>query len=78
MVLSHPTGEPFFSQRLKIGSNAALTSASDGPVTGVGSDYILLCRACDELAGAKTLTDETLSELLAACPFVGLERLPTA
>jgi Carboxymuconolactone decarboxylase family len=54
-----------------IGRNVGLTEdqiaafASDGPVTGVGSDYILLCRACDELAGAKTLTDETLTELLA-------------
>lgn len=53
-----------------IGRNVGLSEdeiaafASDGPVTGVGSDYILLCRACDELAGAKTLTDETLSELL--------------
>jgi hypothetical protein len=54
-----------------IGRNVGLSEdeiaafASDGPVTGVGQDYILLCRACDELAGAKTLTDETLSELLA-------------
>ena len=54
-----------------IGRNVGLSEdeiaafASDGPVTGVGSDYILLCRACDELTGAKTLTDETLSELLA-------------
>jgi hypothetical protein len=54
-----------------IGRNVGLSEdeiaafASDGPVTGVGSDYILLCRACDELTGAKTLTDETLTELLA-------------
>lgn len=54
-----------------IGRNVGLSEdeiaafASDGPVTGVGSDYILLCRACDELTGAKTLTDETLRELLA-------------
>jgi Carboxymuconolactone decarboxylase family len=54
-----------------IGRNVGLSEdeiaafASDGPVTGVGSDYILLCRACDELAGSKTLTDETLTELLA-------------
>ena len=53
-----------------IGRNVGLSEeqiaafASDGPVAGVGLDYILLCRACDELAGAKTLTDETLSELL--------------
>lgn len=54
-----------------IGRNVGLTEdeiaafASDGPVDGVGSDYVLLCRACDELVGTKTLTDETLSELLA-------------
>jgi hypothetical protein len=53
-----------------IGRNVGLSEdeiaafASDGPVTGVGRDYVLLCRACDELADAKTLTDETLSELL--------------
>ena len=54
-----------------IGRNVGLTAdeiaafASDGPVTGVGQDYILLCRACDELTSAKTLTDQTLTELLA-------------
>ncbi len=54
-----------------IGRNVGLSEdeiaafASNGPVTGVGLDYILLCRACDELAVAKTLTDATLSELLA-------------
>jgi hypothetical protein len=53
-----------------IGRNVGLSEneiaafASDGPVAGICSDYILLCRACDELAGAKTLTDETLTELL--------------
>ncbi|WP_242138792.1 carboxymuconolactone decarboxylase family protein [Sphingomonas sp. TREG-RG-20F-R18-01] len=53
-----------------IGRNVGLSEdeiaafASDGPVAGVGQDYILLCRACDELTGAKTLTDDTLSELL--------------
>jgi hypothetical protein len=54
-----------------IGRNVGLSEdeiaafASDGPVSGVDSNYILLCRACDELTGAKTLTDETLAELLA-------------
>jgi hypothetical protein len=54
-----------------IGRNVGLSEdeiaafASDAPVTGVGPDYILLCRACDELTGAKTLTDETLTELVA-------------
>lgn len=54
----------------KIGRNLGLTEdeiaaiASDGPVTGIDSNYILLGRAADELANAKTLTDTTLSELL--------------
>ena len=38
--------------------------ASDGPVTGIDKDYILLCQATDELTRSKTLTDETLTELL--------------
>ncbi|CAM5687045.1 carboxymuconolactone decarboxylase family protein [Mycolicibacterium aubagnense] len=53
-----------------IGRNVGLTEdeiaaiASDGPVTGVDSAYVLLGRAVDELARAHTLTDETLGELL--------------
>ena len=53
-----------------IGRNVGLSEdeiaafASDGPVTGVGPDYILLCRAADELANDGTLSDKTLSELL--------------
>jgi hypothetical protein len=51
-------------------SNAGLTDAeiqaatSDGPVSGVASDYVLICAATDELLGTGTLTDETLSTLL--------------
>jgi Carboxymuconolactone decarboxylase family len=54
-----------------IGRNVGLSDdkiaafASDGQVTGVDPDYILLCRAADELANDKTLSDTTLSELLA-------------
>ncbi|MGA9674628.1 MAG: carboxymuconolactone decarboxylase family protein [Mycobacterium sp.] len=54
-----------------IGRNVGLSDddiaaiASDGPVTGIDSDYVLLGRAADELASAKTLSDATLSELLA-------------
>lgn len=53
-----------------IGRNVGLTEdeiaaiASDGPVTGIDSAYVLLGRAVDEFAGAHTLTDETLAELL--------------
>jgi carboxymuconolactone decarboxylase family protein len=38
--------------------------ASDGPVTGIDADYVLLCRATDELSRSKILTDGTLKELL--------------
>lgn len=40
-------------------------AASDGPVTGIDPEYVLICRATDELTRDKTLTDDTLSELLA-------------
>jgi alkylhydroperoxidase family enzyme len=50
--------------------NTGLTSeeidaaGSDGPVTGVNPDYVLVCKATDELSKSGTLRDETLSELL--------------
>ena len=53
-----------------LGKNAGLTAeeidaaASDGPVVGIKPDYVLVCRATDELSAAATLTDETLSDLL--------------
>jgi alkylhydroperoxidase family enzyme len=53
-----------------LGRNAGLTAeeieaaASDGPVTGISPDYVLACKATDELSLLATLTDGTLSELL--------------
>ena len=38
--------------------------ASDGPVAGIDPQYILLCKATDEIVATATLTDETLEELL--------------
>ena len=38
-------------------------AASDGPVTGIGPDYVLVCGATDELSNAGTLTDKTLQAL---------------
>jgi alkylhydroperoxidase family enzyme len=35
-----------------------------GPVAGINPDYVLVCKATDELSNMATLTDETLSELL--------------
>jgi hypothetical protein len=39
-------------------------AASDGLVTGIDPEYVLICRATDELSQAHTLTDETLTALL--------------
>ncbi len=39
-------------------------AASDGPVNGIKPEYILVCKATDELSTTGTLPDETLSELL--------------
>jgi alkylhydroperoxidase family enzyme len=54
----------------KMASNAGLSdadisaAASDGPVTGIDPEYVLICRATDELCQARTLTDETGTTLL--------------
>jgi alkylhydroperoxidase family enzyme len=39
-------------------------AADDGPVTGVHEDYVLVCKATDELSTSGTLTDATLQALL--------------
>jgi alkylhydroperoxidase family enzyme len=39
-------------------------AASDGPVVGINPEYVLVCKATDELSASGTLRDETLSELL--------------
>ena len=39
-------------------------AAADGPVSGIGADYVLVCRATDEMSGSGTLTDATLQALL--------------
>ena len=39
-------------------------AATDGPVTGINSEYVLVCKATDELSMTATLSDETLTELL--------------
>jgi Carboxymuconolactone decarboxylase family len=51
-------------------ANAGLTGAeieattSDGPVSGVAPDYVLICTATDELLRTGTLTDDTLGTML--------------
>jgi alkylhydroperoxidase family enzyme len=50
--------------------NVGLTDAdiaavsADGPVSGVDPEYVLLCKATDELSTKGTLTDATLSEMI--------------
>jgi hypothetical protein len=39
-------------------------AASDGPVAGIDPEYVLVCKATDELSTSGTLRDQTLSELL--------------
>jgi alkylhydroperoxidase family enzyme len=47
-------------------TDAEITAAaSDQPVTGLDPEYVLVCAAADELSRDKTLTDETLTALLA-------------
>ena len=38
-------------------------AAADGPVAGIGSDSVLVCRATDEMSTSGTLTDATLQAL---------------
>lgn len=39
-------------------------AASDGPVSGVDPDHVLVCRAVDELTGTRALSDRTRTALL--------------
>jgi 4-carboxymuconolactone decarboxylase len=62
---------PYESQaNVRMAKNAGLTpaeidaAASDGPVSGISPEYVLVCNATDELSQRGTLRDETLRELL--------------
>ncbi len=39
-------------------------AATDGPVSGINPEYILVCKGTDELSKSGILRDETLRELL--------------
>jgi hypothetical protein len=39
-------------------------AASDGPVAGIDPEYVLVCKATDELSTSGTLRHQTLSDLL--------------
>ncbi len=55
---------------VKMATNAGLSAeeieaaASDGPVTGINPELVLVCKATDELTMTGTLHDKTLSDLL--------------
>ena len=62
---------PYEAQaNVRMAENAGLSAAeidaaaSDGPVSGINPEYILVCKATDELSKSGTLRDETLRELL--------------
>ena len=66
-VLNAPYG---WFTNVKMATNAGLSdadieaAASDGPVTGIDPELVLVCKATDELSLTGTLQDETLSQLL--------------
>ena len=50
-------------------------AAGDGPVTGLDPDYVLACKATDEMCTTGTLLDETLAELLARYGETGSRKI---
>jgi alkylhydroperoxidase family enzyme len=64
-------GAPYEAQaNVVMAKNAGLSAAeigaaaTDSPVSGINPEYILVCKATDELSNGGTLRDETLRELL--------------
>jgi alkylhydroperoxidase/carboxymuconolactone decarboxylase family protein YurZ len=62
---------PYEAQaNVQMAGNAGLSAAeieaagTDGPVSGINPEYVLVCKATDELSKSGTLRDETLRELL--------------
>jgi alkylhydroperoxidase family enzyme len=52
------------AKNVGLSPNEIKAAASDGPVVGINTEYVLVCKATDELSTSGTLHDETLSELL--------------
>src|SRR5271156_6461507 len=54
----------------QMAKNAGLSSeeidaaGSDGPVAGINPQYVMVCKATDELSKSGTLQDDTLTELM--------------
>ena len=52
------------AKNVGLSPNEIDAAGSDGPVVGINPEYVLVCKATDELSTNGTLRDETLSELL--------------
>jgi len=52
------------AKNVGLSDNEIEAAGSEGPVVGVHADYVLVCRATDELSLDATLTDPTLALLL--------------
>ena len=53
------------AKNMGLSAEEVAAAASDGPVSGINPDYVLVCQATDELSKTGTLTDATLSAMLA-------------
>jgi AhpD family alkylhydroperoxidase len=52
------------ARNIGLNSEEIEAAASDGPVSGVNADYVLICKVTDELSLEATLSDETLKQML--------------
>ncbi len=56
---------PVLGKNVGLSDAEIIAASGDNPVKGIDPDYVLLCKATDELSTSATLADETLEELLA-------------
>ena len=53
-----------FARNAGLSADEVGAAATAGPVRGVDAEYVLLCRATDEMCTTGTLTDQTLTDML--------------
>jgi 4-carboxymuconolactone decarboxylase len=53
-----------FASNVGLSDDEIAAAATDGPVTGVDPEYVLLCRATDEMCTTGTLTDQTVTDMM--------------
>jgi len=53
-----------FARNVGLSEGEIAAVSSDGPVSGIDPEYVLLCKATDEMSKTGTLTDATLGEML--------------